>query len=151
MDGDTAEEELNIGLLLYIPYRWLENRVFAAVADAGHSDLTTAQMKLMQRIGTSGTRLTDLAEQAQVTKPTASYLVDQLEARGWVQRVPDPTDGRARLVRLTARAEQVIPIANAAIAEVTAEWETHLGSRQMSQLRRALTALRQISDPYQDR
>ncbi len=148
---DSAGEELNIGLLLYIPYRWLENRVFAAVADAGYTDLTTAQMKLMQRIGPSGTRLTDLAEQAQVTKPTASYLVDQLEARGWVERVPDPTDGRARLVRLTARAEQVIPIADAAIAEVTAEWVTHLGSRQMTQLRRALTALRQITDPYQDR
>ena len=148
---DIVDDDLNIGLLLFIPYRWLENRVFAALAEAGYTDLTTAQMKLMQRIGPSGTRLTELAEQAQVTKQTAGYLVDQLETGGWVERVPDPTDGRARLVRLTPRAEQAIPIANAAVAEATAAWEAHLGTRQLAQLRRALTSLREITDPYDRR
>jgi DNA-binding MarR family transcriptional regulator len=52
------------------------------LAEAGYTDLTTAQMKLMQRIGPSGTRLTELAEQAQVTKQTVGYLVDQLETGG---------------------------------------------------------------------
>jgi DNA-binding MarR family transcriptional regulator len=144
-------DELNIGLLLFIPYRSLENRVFAALGEAGFSDLTTAQMKLVQRIGPHGSRLTDLAEQAQVTKQTAGYLVDQLEQSGWVERVPDPTDGRARLIRLTGRAQKAIPIADAAVAEVTAEWESHLGSRRMQQLRGALTALREVTDPYADR
>jgi DNA-binding MarR family transcriptional regulator len=149
--AEHAEDGLNIGLLLFIPYRWLENRVIAALAEAGYSDLTTAQIKLVQRIGPRGSRLTDLAEQSQVTKQTAGYLVDQLERAGWVERVADPTDGRARLVRLTERAEQVIPIAAAAVAEVSAEWEAHLGSRRMEQLRRALTSLREITDPYADR
>jgi len=148
---DIVDDDLNIGLLLFIPYRWLENRVFAALAEAGYTDLTTAQMKLMQRIGPSGTRLTELAEQAQVTKQTAGYLVDHLETGGWVERVPDPTDGRARLVRLTPLAEQAIPIANAAVAEATAAWEAHLGTRQLAQLRRALTSLREITDPYDRR
>jgi DNA-binding MarR family transcriptional regulator len=106
--AEHAEDGLNIGLLLFIPYRWLENRVIAALAEAGYSDLTTAQIKLVQRIGPRGSRLTDLAEQSQVTKQTAGYLVDQLERAGWVERVADPTDGRARLVRLTERAEQVV-------------------------------------------
>jgi DNA-binding MarR family transcriptional regulator len=145
-----VDEDLNIGLLLFIPYRSLENRVFAALAEAGFSDLTTAQMKLVQRIGPHGSRLTDLAEQAQVTKQTAGYLVDQLERSGWVERVPDPTDGRARLIRLTERAQKAVPIAEAAVAEVTAEWETHLGRRRMQQLRGALTALREITDSYAD-
>jgi DNA-binding MarR family transcriptional regulator len=147
----AAEDGLNIGLLLFIPHRWLENRVIAALAEAGYSDLTTAQIKLVQRIGPRGSRLTDLAEQSQVTKQTAGYLVDQLERAGWVERGADPTDGRARLVRLTERAEQVVPIAAAAVAEVSAEWEAHLGSRRMEQLRRALTSLREITDPYADR
>jgi DNA-binding MarR family transcriptional regulator len=149
--AEHAEDGLSIGLLLFIPYRWLENRVIAALAEAGYSDLTTAQIKLVQRIGPRGSRLTDLAEQSQVTKQTAGYLVDQLERAGWVERVADPTDGRARLVRLTERAEQVVPIAAAAVAEVSAEWEAHLGSRRMEQLRRALTSLREITDPYADR
>jgi DNA-binding MarR family transcriptional regulator len=149
--AEHAEDGLNIGLLLFIPYRWLENRVIAALAEAGYSDLTTAQIKLVQRIGPRGSRLTDLAEQSQVTKQTAGYLVDQLERAGWVERVADPTDGRARLVRLTERAEPVVPIAAAAVAEVSAEWEAHLGSRRMEQLRRALTSLREITDPYADR
>jgi DNA-binding MarR family transcriptional regulator len=149
--AEHAEDGLNIGLLLFIPYRWLENRVIAALAEAGYSDLTTAQIKLVQRIGPRGSRLTDLAEQSQVTKQTAGYLVDQLERAGWVERVADPTDGRARLVRLTEPAEQVVPIAAAAVAEVSAEWEAHLGSRRMEQLRRALTSLREITDPYADR
>lgn len=139
----------NIGLLLFFPYRALESRVYAALAREGFDDITTAQMKVVQRVAEGGSRLTDLAEQAQVTKQTAGFLVDQLERAGWVERVPDPTDGRARLVRLTARARSAIPVADRAIAEVTREWEEHLGPRAMQQLRRSLVALREITDPYQ--
>jgi DNA-binding MarR family transcriptional regulator len=140
--------ELNTGLLLYIPYRWLENRVFDALRNAGYDDITTAQMKIVQRIAPGGTRLTDLAEQAQVTKQTAGFLVDQLEKAGWVERVPDPTDRRARLVRISGRGEEALPIAAAAVAEVEAEWAAHLGKRQMTQLRQLLGKLREVTDPY---
>lgn len=143
-----AEDQLNTGLLLYIPYRWLENRVFDALREAGYDDITTAQMKIVQRIGPDGTRLTDLAEQAQVTKQTAGFLVDQLEKAGWVERAPDPTDGRARLVRISTRAEEALPVAAAAVAEAEAEWAAHLGTRQMAQLRQILGRLREITDPY---
>ncbi|TDD21775.1 MarR family transcriptional regulator [Kribbella turkmenica] len=139
---------MNIGLLLFLPYRSLETRVFAALARAGYDDFTAAQMKIMQRIGPDGTRLTDLAEQAQVTKQTAGFLVGQLEKGGWVVRTPDPTDGRARLVCLTERAKEAIPVADAAVAEVTADWEAHLGPRRMKRLRETLIMLREIADPY---
>jgi hypothetical protein len=65
-----------------LPYRWLENRVIDALGKAGYGDITSAQMKILQRVGPGGTRLTDLAEQAQVTKQTAGFLVDQLEKAG---------------------------------------------------------------------
>jgi DNA-binding MarR family transcriptional regulator len=144
----APDSELNTGLLLYIPYRWLENRVIDALTEAGFGDITTAQMKIVQRIGPNGTRLTDLAEQAQVTKQTAGFLVDQLEKGGWVERVPDPADKRARLVRIAERGQAAIPVAAAAVAEVEAEWEAHLGRQDMKQLRRTLAKLRAITDPY---
>jgi len=144
----VAESELNTGLLLFIPYRALENRVFAALAEAGFDDFTPAQARVLQRVGPNGTRLTDLAEQAQVTKQTAGFLVDQLEKAGYVRRMPDPTDKRARLVCLAERALAAQPVAGEVIAEIEKEWEAHLGKRRMTQLRQALTMLREITDPY---
>lgn len=90
-------DELNLGVLLFVPYREMERRVFAALTAGGHAELTPAKARLVARIGTDGSRLTDLAAQAQVTKQTASTLADQLVRAGYLERVPDPTDGRARL------------------------------------------------------
>ncbi len=141
-------DQLNIGLLLFIPYRALENRVFAALANAGFDDFTTAQARVFQRIGPKGTRLTELAQAAQVTKQTAGFLVDQLERAGYVERTTDPSDGRARLVRITPRGARTIPIGAAVIADIEAEWTAQLGPEQMACLRATLTALREITDPY---
>lgn len=144
----VAESELNTGLLLFLPYRALENRIFAALAEAGFDDFTPAQARVMQRIGPSGTRLTELAEQAQITKQTAGFLVDQLEKAGYVTRLPDPTDKRARLVCLAEKAMSAKEVADGVVAEVEKEWAEHLGSRRMKQLREALTLLREITDPW---
>ncbi|MFV0133552.1 MarR family winged helix-turn-helix transcriptional regulator [Streptomyces sp. HMX87] len=140
--------DINTGVLLFIPYRALENRVFAALAEAGFDDFTPAQARVLQRIGPYGTRLTELAEQAQITKQTAGFLVDQLQKAGYVTRVPDPADRRARLVCLSARALAAKDVADAVIAEVEREWAAHLGQRRMTQLREALTLLREITDPW---
>jgi DNA-binding MarR family transcriptional regulator len=141
-------DDLNLGLLLFIPYRALEGRVFDALAAAGFDDFTPAQARIFQRIGPDGTRLTELAEQARVTKQTAGFLVDQLERSGYVRRVPDPTDARARLVQIAERGHRTMPVADAVVAEVEAEWTAHLGAVQAAQLRKALTSLREITDPY---
>ena len=71
----------------------MDDQVIRAVRDAGF-EVTTAQARIAQRIAADGSRLTDLAEQAQVTKQTASLLVAALEREGLVERVPDPADGR---------------------------------------------------------
>ncbi|MFJ6940187.1 MarR family winged helix-turn-helix transcriptional regulator [Streptomyces sp. NPDC101132] len=136
------------GVLLFIPYRALEDRVFAALAEAGFDDFTPAQARVMQRIGPDGTRLTELAAQAQVTKQTAGFLVDQLEKTGYVRRIPDPTDRRARLVCAAEKAHAAKRVADAVVAEVEGEWAAHLGVRRMKQLREALTMLREITDPW---
>ncbi len=139
---------MNTGLLLFLPYRAMEQRVLAALAAAGFDDVTLAQARVFQRIAPGGSRLTDLAEQAQITKQSAGFLVDQLQERGYVERVPDPSDARARLVRIAARGEQVLPLAAATVAQVEAEWTAHLGARCMRDLRAALERLAEITDPY---
>jgi DNA-binding MarR family transcriptional regulator len=144
---EASAEQLNIGLLLFIPYRALENRVFTALADAGF-ETTLAQARVAQRIGPNGSRLTELAEAAQVTKQTAGYLVDQLERAGYIERVPDPTDARAKLIRITERGAKAVAIAANVITQVEAEWTDHVGPHRMVQLRRTLTRLREITDPY---
>jgi DNA-binding MarR family transcriptional regulator len=141
-------EELNTGLLLYIPYRAMELRVFQVLAAAGYDDFTPAQARVFQRIAPGGSRLTDLAEQASITKQSVGFLVDQLERAGYVERVPDPSDARARLVRIAKRGQQAIPLAANVVSEVEAEWTEHLGKRRMEQLRGILTRLREITDPY---
>jgi len=143
-----SEDELNLGLLCYIAYRATENRVFEALAAAGFDDITTAQGRVFARIGPAGSRVTQLAEQAEVTKQTAGFLVDQLERAGYVRRDLDPADARARLVQVAPRGQAAVAVARAAEAQVEAEWTRHLGSQAAGQLRRALTRLREITDPY---
>jgi len=140
--------ELNTGLLLFIPYRALENRVLRAVAAAGFDDITLAQARVLQRVGPAGSRLTELADAAQVTKQTAGFLVDQLEAAGYVRRRPDPSDGRARLVEVAERGLAAAAVGAAVVAEVEAEWTAHLGAERMAALRSALLALREVTDPF---
>jgi DNA-binding MarR family transcriptional regulator len=147
--GPGPGPELNLGLLCYIAYRAMETRVMQAVREAGFEDFTVAQGRLFARIGPDGTRITDLAEQAQVTKQTAGFLVDQLERGGYVRREPDPADARARLVRIAPRGQAAVGVARKAEAQVEAEWTRHLGKQGAAKLRRELTRLREITDPYQ--
>ena len=143
-------DSLHTGVLLFIASRSAENRIIAALHRAGYTDATVAQARIAARIGPHGTRISDLAEQAQVAKQTATALVDRLEKAGYVERVPDPTDARARLVRIGPKGREVMPVVRAEEAAIEAEWTAHLGPRRMTQLREALTALREITDPYQD-
>ena len=145
---DPALDGVNTGVLLFVAYRAMEERVFEAVRQAGFTDFTPAQAKIFQRIGPFGTRVTDLAEQAQVTKQTAGFLVDQLERAGYAERTPDPLDARARLVRISARGAALLPLAAAAVAQVEAEWAIHLGPLRWAALRDALLDLREITDPF---
>lgn len=137
-----------MGVLLFLPYRAMEARVFDRLAEAGFDDFTPAQARVFARIAPDGSRLTDLAAQAGITKQSAGFLVDQLERSGYVARVPDPADGRARLVRIAERGQRSVEISRGIVAEVEAEWSAHLGAARMSQLRGILLDLREITDPW---
>jgi DNA-binding MarR family transcriptional regulator len=141
-------DEPTSALLMFVAHRAAEARVLEAVRAAGFDDLTLAQSRIGQRLNREGIRVTDLAEQAGVTKQTAGALVDDLEANGYVTRKPDPADARARLVVLTDRGETLCATAAAEIAKVEAEWRAHLGTMAYHELRAALVSLREVTDPY---
>jgi DNA-binding MarR family transcriptional regulator len=139
---------LTIGLLCFIVQRAMEDRVLDDLAAAGYDDVTVAQARVLARVGSKGTRLTDLAEQARVTKQTVTFMVDQLERAGYVRRVPDPVDARARLVTFAERGLAAQRVARRTEAAVQEEWSRHLGRRTTARLHEILTRLREITDPY---
>jgi DNA-binding MarR family transcriptional regulator len=144
----TDRQDPNLGILLFVAYRALEQRAHDALVAADVTDITLAQARIAARIGPHGTRVSELAERARVTKQSAGFLVEQLEAAGYVERVPDPADRRARLVRLTARADRVVKAANAEVERVLTEWTEHVGADRIQQMYETLLDLREITDPW---
>jgi len=106
--GEDESQELNLGLLLFIPYRHLESAVSAALEAHGHH-LPLNQARVFQRIAPGGSRLAELAEAAQLSKQTLGSIVDRLERAGYVERVPDPNDARGRLVTTQRCGSPVTP------------------------------------------
>lgn len=137
-----------VGVLFFIAHRHAETTIHRGLAEAGFDDFTLPQARLLARIDASGSRITQLAESAQVTKQTAGYLVDQLERLGYVERVADPSDARARLVVPAARARAATKVARRIERELEAEWTAHLGVERMRALRETMASLREITDPY---
>lgn len=139
---------MDLATLMFIAYRAMDDQVVRAMREAGYQ-VTVAQARIAQRIAPGGSRLTELAEQAQVTKQTASLLVAALEEEGLVERVPDPADGRARLIRFTPKGRTAADRAREVVTSVEQNWNEHLGPELATALRQALTKLREVTDPYQ--
>jgi len=142
-----ATDELNLGLLLFIPYRAMESAVLTRLRERGHH-LTISQARVFQRIGPEGSRPGELAEAAQLSKQTLGSILDQLERTGYVARVPDPSDGRARLVTITDRGRELVTLSLPVVRDIERSWARQLGPKRTRQLREALTELRSITDPF---
>jgi DNA-binding MarR family transcriptional regulator len=141
------DEDLNLGLLLFIPYRHMESAVLETLREHGH-DLPLNQARVFQRVAPGGSRLAELAEAAQVSKQTIGSIVDQLEAAGYVRRDPDPTDARARLVTVTGKGRELVALTLPVIRRIEADWTARLGRPRIRQLRQMLSELREITDRY---
>lgn len=135
----------NLGILLRAPFQEVVRRVSAELGAAGFDDLRPAHTAVFQHIAPDGSRLTDLAERAQITKQSMGYLVDYLEQHGYLERRPDPSDRRAALVCLTDRGWAQVHAAMATIRSVEREWTRALGKQRMELLRELLTELGQIT------
>jgi DNA-binding MarR family transcriptional regulator len=131
----------NLGRLLREPFQEMTEHIHARLAEQGHPQIRVAHGNVFQFLDDEGTRVSDLAARAQMTKQSMGELVAHLEAHGYVERVPDPGDGRAKLVRPTASGQVVYPLAVAAIAEVEARWAERIGDPKLRRLRALLEEL----------
>lgn len=118
------------------------------MAEGGFADLTAPQARVAARLDEHGTRLTTLAEASGLSKQATAHLVGQLERSGYVDRVADPADARAKLIRLSERGRAAQARAREMEAIIDAEWRRHLGSADYAQLRQALVNLRVRTEPY---
>jgi DNA-binding MarR family transcriptional regulator len=85
-----------------------------------------------------GMRLTRLAELASMTKQSVGEIVDDLVDRGYVKRVPDPGDRRAKLICLTERGDAAQRRGFGLFAEVEKRWMERYGREKIAQLRETL-------------
>lgn len=140
-------EVLHIAHLVRIPYQAVSGEILRRLAASGFDDVRPSHLVVFQHIRKEGSRLSELAELAQMTPQSMGYLVDQLEARGYLERRPDPGDRRAVLVVLTARGWAEVRCALDAIAELEDEWRTALGAHRFAELERALADLAALLAP----
>jgi DNA-binding MarR family transcriptional regulator len=131
----------NLGTLLRDPWLELNARLNAAVAERGFDDVRPALSAVFQHLRDEGSRITEIAERAQLTKQTVVYLVNELERLGYVERAADEGDGRAKLVRPTEKGHAAVAEARRVAAEIEAEWSRLLGAERMGQLRALLEEL----------
>ncbi|HET9677212.1 MAG TPA: MarR family winged helix-turn-helix transcriptional regulator [Solirubrobacterales bacterium] len=94
-----------------------------------------------------GMRLTVLAEMAGMTKQSVGEIVDDLVARGYVKRIPDPEDKRAKLICLTERGERAQATGLALFAKVEEQWKERYGDRRITQLRKLLEEIAAAEAP----
>lgn len=141
------ESRKHMGQLLWSPYRAHLKRLHAALAAAGYGEIQpTHGNNLFRHLRREGSRITDVAEQAELTKQQIGHLTDDLEAWGYVERIPDPADGRAKLVRLTAKGRELEGVAEQALRGLEEEIAARLGAERYALLRDLLADLDEALD-----
>jgi len=134
--------ESDLPRLLLEASRALGAEVVAGLDERGFPDARPGHAALFMHIDRRwGTRLTDLARRARMSKQGMMLVVDDLEQRGYVRRVPDPEDSRAKVVRLTARGRRFVAEARRSVAAVETRARRELGDRRYEALRDSLEQL----------
>jgi DNA-binding MarR family transcriptional regulator len=133
---------IDIARLLQEARRTLAAELDADLEERGYPDLRPGHAALFLSIDRrSGSRLSDLAEVNRLTKQAMMAIVDELESRGYVRRVPDPNDSRAKLVRLTAHGRRATSECRRAVQALDQRTRRRLGERSYDVLREALEEL----------
>jgi DNA-binding MarR family transcriptional regulator len=111
------------------------------LAGAGFREIRPAHCQVLRGIGPGGSRLTDLAAAARMTKQSMGALVDHLAAAGYVERVQGRDDARVKVIRLTARGQRAAETIAGIGARMEAEWAGKIGQERLEQLRAALACI----------
>jgi DNA-binding MarR family transcriptional regulator len=130
-----------IGALLRVCWQAVRARIQHDLIAEGFEDIGAAHLAVFQYPSPRGMRITALADRAGMSRQATTYLIRELEGKGYLERRPDPDDGRASLVHLTAKGESAIRAIRASVRRLEQEWERELGGPRFSQFRKTLTRL----------
>jgi len=126
--------------LLFRASRLVNERAVERVQAAG-TRLRTTHTAVFPHITREGVRLTTIADKLGVTKQAIGPLIDDLEREGVVDRIDDPADRRAKLIRWTRKGERALVHGLGVLAELERELATHIGQRRMAELANTLERL----------
>ncbi|MBN9408460.1 MAG: winged helix-turn-helix transcriptional regulator [Burkholderiales bacterium] len=132
--GDFGWRRLNPGRVLSQALQRFESRVLELMAEAGHGQTRRAHVNLTRHLDVDGTRITELARRAGMTNAAMTELIDQCESLALVERVADPADRRARVVRFTPAGRKWLAAFGRAVARATREMEDEVGAGAMAAL-----------------
>lgn len=134
--------ETDLGRLLLEGHRLLAAELVETMAERGYPDVRAGHAAVFTNIDRrSGTRLTELSRRAHMTKQGMMLIVDDLESRGYVRRVPDPDDARAKVVKLTAHGRRCTAEVRRVVAGIEVRVRRALGARRFEAIRDGLEEL----------
>ena len=136
----SSSSDLNTVAMLGRAYSLLGFQIVDGVVGAGFPQ-KPSHSAVFAQIKMEGSRLTDLARGANITPQSMGELVDELEELGYVERQPDPTDRRAKLIVLTDRGKACIAAGISTIDGIEDRITQLLGERGHRQLRSLLVRL----------
>ncbi len=115
--------------------------------EAGYGDIRPVHGAVFRHLPPNGIRLADLATRARMTAQAMGDHVGDLERLGYVVRIPDPQDGRARLIKPTARGVSAMMFAREAVRAIEADWGEAVGAERVAELRATLEDIRRRRSP----
>ncbi len=127
--------------LLSVATDQFADELYQRIAETPFDDIRPGHGCVFGNIDPDGSRLTDLAERAMMTKQSVGEVTTDLEHRGYVERVPDPSDGRAKIIRLTDRGRAAQQVGLELIDAVEREWAERFGEERVAALREALEVI----------
>jgi DNA-binding MarR family transcriptional regulator len=151
MSKSKEKNEDNLAPALVTASRALVATMMPELVRYGFNGITPAFASLMSLLDATGIRPTTLAKRAGTTKQAIGQLVRELETRGYVEQVPDSTDTRAKIVRLTKRGVALYAACEDARNELQATIITKLGKVKVSRLRRDLVELATVLEEIRTR
>jgi DNA-binding MarR family transcriptional regulator len=117
------------------------------LTEHGYGDIRPTHGCVFRFVRDEGLRLTELATNAGLTKQSAGEIVDGLVALGYAERIPDPADRRAKLIRLTERGAEAQRFGTALFARLEERWKERYGADRIEQLRETLQEIVAVERP----